>query len=175
MGQKWQPMHDKISLGRVGRPHGLSGAFFLWPYAEDLDRFTRLKQVVLTRGDKLLEATVQSVRLANGHAIVQTDQLTTPEDVRPWTGADLEVDAGERIQLPPGRYFHDQIIGLKVVTTSGEQVGVVESIMDGPANDVYVCRDGLKEHLIPAVDSIVKEIDLAAGAMRIDPIPGLLD
>lgn len=168
-------MPDLVSLGRVGRPHGISGAFLVWPYAEDLERFSRLKHVILTHGDKLLAVTVESVRLANGHAVIQTGQLATREDVRPWTGGDLEVDASERIQLPPGRFFHDQIIGLRVVTTSGEQVGVIESIMDCPANDIYVCRDGAKEHLIPAVDTIVKEIDLTAGAMKIDPIPGLLD
>jgi 16S rRNA processing protein RimM len=58
---------------------------------------------------------------------------------------------------------------------SGQPLGKVESIMDCPANDVYVCRDGAKEYLIPAVDTIVKEIDLAAGVMKIEPIPGLLD
>jgi 16S rRNA processing protein RimM len=168
-------MSDRVSLGRVGRPHGVSGAFLVWPYADDLERFSRLRHIVLTHRDKSLEATVESVRLAKGHVVIQTGQLATPEDVRPWTGGDLEVDASERIQLPPGRYFHDQIIGLKVITVTGEQVGVIESIMDGPANDVYVCRDGTKEHLIPAVETIVKEIDLTAGAMKIDPIPGLLD
>jgi len=168
-------MSDRISLGRIGRPHGISGAFFVWPYAEDIERFSLLKQIVLTHGDKSLGATVESVRIANGNVIIQTGELATPEDVRPWTGGDVEVDASQRVHLPPGRYFHDQIIGLKVVTTSGEEVGIIEAIMDCPANDVYVCRDGPKEHLIPAVDSIVKEIDLVACTMKIEPIPGLLD
>ena len=168
-------MADRVSLGRIGRPHGIAGAFLVWPYAEDLERFAHLKQFVLTRGEKTLVATVESVRLGAGHVVVQTDQLTTPEDVRPWTGGDIEVAAEERIKPPPGRYFHDQVLGLKVVTVSGQPVGKVESIMDCPANDVYVCRDGAKEYLIPAVDTIVKEIDLAAGVMKIEPIPGLLD
>lgn len=168
-------MTDRIALGRIGRPHGIAGAFLVWPYAEDLERFARLKQFVLSKGDKTLNATVESVRIANGYAVIQTGELTTPEDVRPWTGGDVEVDSAERIQPPPGRYFHDQILGLKVVTMQGTPVGIVESIMDCPANDVYVCRDGVKEYLIPAVDTIVKEIDLNACVMRIEPIPGLID
>ncbi len=166
---------DRVQLGRIGRAHGVAGAFRVRPYAEDVERFSRLHDVVLTRGPKTLAVTVTEVRAAAGNVIIQTGEITSPEDVRPWVGGELEIDASERIELPEGQYFYDQIIGLSVVTTGGEIVGTVESIIDGPANDVYAVRNGDKEHLIPATEQIVRSIDLGSGQMTIEPIPGLLE
>ncbi len=166
---------DRVALGKIGKAHGISGAFRVWPYADDLDRFADLKTVVLSRGAKSVTANVQSVRIAPGFAIIQTDILHTPEDVRIWLGGDIEIDATERVKLPEGKYFHDQIVGLTVETVDGKQVGKVVGIIDGPGNDVYVCEDGDHEFMIPAVDVFIKSIDIRGGRIVIDPIPGLLD
>lgn len=166
---------DRVALGKIGRAHGISGAFRVWPYAEDLERFAGLKTVILSRGPKSVTATVQSVRIAPGHVILQTDLLHTPEDVQVWLGGDIEIDATERVKLPEGKYFHDQIVGLTVETVDGKQVGKVVGIIDGPGNDVYVCQDGDHEFMIPAVDVFIKSIDIKSGRIVIDPIPGMLD
>lgn len=168
-------MAERIALGRIGRAQGLSGAFRVWPYAKNLERFSLLHEVVLTHGRHSLTVVVESVRPAKGCLIVQTEQLTTPEDVLPWINGDLEIDASERVTPPEGQYFHDDIIGLRVETTSGRRVGTITSILENAANDVYVCHNGETEYLIPAVDQFVKRIDIAEGVMVIEPIAGMLD
>ena len=168
-------MEERIALGRIGRAHGLSGAFRVWPYANDLERFSQVRQVVLTHGTRSLPAVVSNVRQAKGCLIVQTVEITTPDDVQPWVNGDLEIDARERVTLPPGQYFHDDIIGLRVETTSGKVIGTIESILENAANDVYVCRNGDAEYLIPAVDKFVKRIDVANRVMIIEPIAGMID
>jgi 16S rRNA processing protein RimM len=166
---------DRVALGKIGKAHGVSGAFRVWPYAEDLERFAGLKTVTISRGAKSIPATVESVRLAPGYAIVQTDVLHSPEDVQVWLGGDIEIDTTERVKLPEGKFFHDQIIGLAVETVDGRKVGKVVRIIDGPGNDVYVCQNGDREFMIPAVDVFVKLIDVKKGRMVIDPIPGMLE
>lgn len=168
-------MEERIALGRIGRAHGLSGAFRLWPYANNLERFSLLHEVVLTHGSRTLTVVVENVRQAKGCLIVQTQEITTPEDVQPWVNGDLEIDASERVTLPEGQYFHEDIIGLRVETTSGDTVGTIVSIIENAANDVYVCRNGEAEHLIPAVDEFVKQIDIPNGVMVIEPIAGMLE
>ena len=165
---------ERIALGRIGRAHGLKGAFRVWPYADDHERFKDLKAVTLTREEKSLLVTVEKARLAPGHVVVKTSELTSPEDVRPWIGGDIEVEESQRITLPAGQYFHDQIVGLRVRSTSGDEIGEIVKIIEAPANDVYVCSDGERQHLIPAVDEFVKKIDLTEGVMTIAVIPGLL-
>ncbi len=168
-------MADRVALGKIGKAHGLTGAFRVWPYADDLERFVDLEEVTIARGQKSVVAKVESVRVAPGHVVMQTDAIHTPEEVQIWLGGDIEIDARERVELPEGQYFHDEIIGLKVETVEGRRVGMIVEVLDGPANDIYVCLDGEREHMIPAVDAFVKSIDIEAGKMIIDPIPGLID
>jgi 16S rRNA processing protein RimM len=167
-------MSERVALGRIGKAHGLQGAFRVWPYADDTARFARLEKVVLTNGPRSVNARVCSVQAAGGFVIMRTDAIITPEDVRAWLGGDLEIDESDRIEPEAGRYFHDQLIGLTVVTVSGETVGTIAAILDMPANDVYVCCDGDREYLIPAVDEFVRMIDPAAGRMVIAPITGMI-
>ena len=93
-------MEERIALGRIGRAHGLSGAFRLWPYANNLERFSLLHEVVLTHGSRTLTVVIENVRQTKGCLIVQTKEITTPEDVQPWINGDLEIDASERVSLP---------------------------------------------------------------------------
>lgn len=166
--------NQRVSLGRIGKAHGVKGGFRVWPYADNHERLGDLKRVTLHYRDRTMPVDVTEVRLGQGFVILWTRQFETPEDVRPWIGGDLEIEASERIALPEGQYFHDQIIGLKVRTTEGRDVGEIVRVIDGPANDVYVCADGAREHLIPAVDQFVRSIDIEAGVMTIATIPGLL-
>jgi 16S rRNA processing protein RimM len=166
---------DRVALGKIGKAHGVKGAFRVWPYADDLERFADLKRVTLTRGAKTLATSVESVRIAPGYVIMQTDAVHTPEEVQIWLGGDLEIESAERVELPEGKFFHDQVIGLSVETVEGKKVGKVIEIIDGPGNDVYVCSDGANEFLIPAVDVFVKSIDVKNGRMVIEPIPGMLE
>lgn len=174
-GREIEVAADRVALGRIGKAHGVHGAFRVWPYADDLDRFAALKSVTLSRGAKSVTAHVESVTIAAGFAIIQTDAIRSPEEVQIWLGGDLEIELSERVVLPEGRYFHDQIIGLKVETVAGEKVGIVVQVIDGPANDVYVCRSEDNEYMIPAVAEFVKSVDIKNGKMIIDPIPGMID
>ena len=58
---------------------------------------------------------------------------------------------------------HHQLIGLEVTTVSGQGMGRIEEIMEKPANDVWVSREGSVEHLIPATDDAITEVDLSGG------------
>ena len=78
-------------------------------------------------------------------------------------GRYLEVPDQAMRPLEPGRFYHRQVVGLAVVTQSGERVGVIEEVLERPANDVWVSREGQVEHLIPATKDAVVEVDLAGG------------
>jgi len=78
-------------------------------------------------------------------------------------GRYLEVPEGEMRELAAGRFYHHQVVGLAVVTESGESIGVVEEVLERPANDVWVSRQGTIEHLIPATKDAVLEVDVTNG------------
>ena len=77
--------------------------------------------------------------------------------------------------LHEDEYYHDQIIGLQVITTDGELIGAVTDILSGTSNDNYIVRGSTGEVLIPAIEDIIQSIDLHKGIITIEAINGLLD
>jgi len=88
------------------------------------------------------------------------DNRTLAELVR---GRYLEIPDGEMRTLESGRLYHRQLVGLAVVTSAGKTLGVIEEVLERPANDVWVSREGTIEHLIPATGDAVVEVDIAGG------------
>ena len=79
-----------------------------------------------------------------------------------------EVPAAEE-----GEYFHYQLIGLKVRTVDGEDLGELAEILETGSNDVYVVAGDGGEVLVPALSRVVREIDIDAGLMVVDLPEGL--
>ena len=90
-------------------------------------------------------------------------------------GLDVEVPRSEAHPLPRGQFYWHEVIGLAVEDArTGEQLGTVRDIIETGANDVYVVQGARGEILVPAIKSVVKQIDPPAGRMLIEPLPGLL-
>jgi 16S rRNA processing protein RimM len=85
------------------------------------------------------------------------------------------VRADDRPQLPDGEYYHHQLIGLQVVSDEGDILGILTGIIETGANDVYIVRsENDREVLLPAIESVILEIDLERSEMLVRVIPGLI-
>ncbi len=89
------------------------------------------------------------------------------------TGLWLCVPQSEVPSAQEGEYFHYQLIGLKVRTVEGEDLGELAEILETGSNDVYVVTGLDGEVLVPALSRVVLEIDIAAGLMVVDLPEGL--
>jgi 16S rRNA processing protein RimM len=90
-------------------------------------------------------------------------------------GRYLQVPESTLDQPPEDTYYWFQLIGLHVVSTTGEELGQISEIITTGSNDVFVVSGPRGELLIPAIDDVVQEVDIAAARMLIEPIAGLLD
>ena len=86
----------------------------------------------------------------------------------------LQVPETNLNPLPPGEYYRFQLLGLMVRANNGQDLGRVVDVLSTPENDVYVARSPRGEVLIPAVDDIVQDVDLDAGVITVEIVPGLL-
>ena len=86
----------------------------------------------------------------------------------------MEIYRSQVHSLPEGQYYYFQLIGLEVWTTQGEFLGNITEILATESNDNYVVRNTNGEILIPAIEDVVKSIDLDKGCLVIEPIAGLL-
>jgi 16S rRNA processing protein RimM len=76
--------------------------------------------------------------------------------------------------MPEGEYYRIQLLGLRVVSTEGQELGTIEDVFSTRENDVYVARGEAGEVLVPAIDDVVVGIDLEKRVVTVEVIPGLL-
>lgn len=112
--------------------------------------------------------------LPGGYALLRLEGLESVETVRSLAGQWL-VAPGEPVpDLPPGEYYHYQLVGLEVVTDQGEELGTLQEVLVTGSNDVYVVRSATgDEILLPAISQVVKDVDLPAGRILVHLIDGL--
>jgi len=84
------------------------------------------------------------------------------------------VRADDRPSLPGGEYYHHQILGLRVLSDQGHDLGIVTQILETGANDVcVVSHESSPDLLLPMIDSVILDINLEQGEMRVHLLPGL--
>jgi 16S rRNA processing protein RimM len=105
--------------------------------------------------------------------VLKLASIDTEEDAEALRGAPVEVDASALPRPPAGTYYHYQIIGAKVVTTGGEDLGVVAEILETGSNDVYVVRADGSEVLVPALAGVILDVDVDRGVIEVDLPEGL--
>ena len=114
-------------------------------------------------------------RVTEKGAILRLDVATTRDEARDLIGAYLYVPDSEAVDLPEGEYFVHQIVGLRVLTTDGEELGTIREVLPTGSNDVYVVRGRRGEVLIPALKDVLQRVDLEAGTLTVVIPPGLMD
>jgi len=152
-------MSERVSVGRVGKPHGLAGAFFVEDASEDPDRFA-VGAELLAGGEAV--RVIESKR-ARGRPVIRLDR-------RVERGATLEVPRDALGPVGEDEYYVFQLVGLDVEEEGGRPLGRVTDVAPGVANDALELDSGLS---LPMVEECVRKVDL--DARRILVAPGYAD
>jgi len=145
-----------VPVGRVGRPHGVDGAFVVEDGSDDPRRFEP-GATLLVDGEPAI--VVVSRRVGKRRHAIRLDRQVE-------RGAELCV---RRSELPPpdeGSYYVADLVGTEVLDADGTRLGAVREVLPGPANDVLELDSG---RLLPLVEDCVREIDLEAGRILLNP------
>jgi 16S rRNA processing protein RimM len=188
----------QLVVGRITRPHGVRGEVSVEVHTDEPARRFAVGSVLVTDPAEAGPLTVASVRWHTGRLLVGFDGITDRDQAESLRGIWLTLDSAQAGSSDDPDEFHDhELIGLTVVTVSGEPVGQVTDVRHfgqdllviepagrgdtapasaGPGGQVRPGQpaqpDGL---LVPFVAAIVPEVDVAAGRLVIDPPPGLLE
>jgi 16S rRNA processing protein RimM len=138
-----------VGVGRVGRPHGLAGAFVVENASDEPERFAEGATVYVEREP----ATVVESKTAGGRVVVRLDRTVR-------RGAVLELPERE---LPPAgedAFYVYQLVGLTVEEEGGRVLGRVKDVTPGVANDVLELEGGIA---LPMVEDCVRAVDLEEG------------
>jgi 16S rRNA processing protein RimM len=145
---------DFVAVGRVGKPHGLDGSFFVEGASKRAEVFAAGATLYV---DETAAEVVSSKRGAGGRPVIRLDRRVD-------RGATLAVPRESLPPLAEDEYYAFQLVGLAVEEEGGRYVGRVTDVLDYPANDVLELDSGLS---LPLVEACVRQVDLDGGRIVI--------
>lgn len=151
-------------VGQVTAAYGVEGAVKVLPLTDFDDRFHEGSTLMLDGSER----TVEWSRTAGGGLVIKFRGIDNRTVAELYRGRYLEVGEDAARPAGEGRFYHHQLIGLAVTTASGQRMGRIEEVLERPANDVWVSRDGTLEYLIPATHDAVLNVDVSAGVVVAD-------
>ncbi len=169
-------MEKYFQVGIITSAHGVRGEVKVFPTTDDARRFKRLKNVILDAGKERISLEIEGVKFLKQFVILKFKGIDTINDVEKYRKCPLLVERKDAVRLSRDEYFVADLEGLTVRGEDGTDIGVLKSVMETGANDVYVIalNDG-RELLLPAIKQCVLEVDVEAGFIRIHILEGLLD
>ena len=159
-----------ITIGRILTTWGVKGKLKVKLETDFPQRFAPGSKVYINQQPM----TIDSTEWHGDKLIIKLNTIDSIEDARKLREKTIEIHRNQVHPLPVGQYYHFQLIDLEVWTTQGELLGSITEIITTGSNDNYVVRGAKGEILIPAIEDVVKSIDLDKGCLIIEPIEGLL-
>lgn len=163
-----------LAIGFLRRPHGVSGEIIMDLHTDFPDRIKSGRKVYI--GEKHEAATFGSVRVHGNGLLVTLRGYDTPETVGRFRNQWVYVKAKEVPPLPEGQYYLYELIGVDVVDDNGNPLGKIVEVLETGANNVYVVRDDSgKEILLPAIPSVILDLDMTQRSMKVHLLDGLIE
>jgi 16S rRNA processing protein RimM len=163
-----------LAVGRVIKPHGVNGEVRVEPMTDQPERFGWLKAIFVGEA-RPRRVGVISARRHGNFVLLKLDGYPTRTEAELLRNELLQVPEDEAIPLEEGEYFLHQLLGLQVVTESGQRLGRLTDVLETGANNVFIIDGPDGELLVPDIPDVVLEVDIAGGRVVIRPLPGLLD
>ncbi len=161
----------RVVVGRINQTWGLRGHVKVTPFTSNPERLTTGAELyVAGKPTHVLDCVTPQ-----GYPIMQFAGYENREAAQQLRDELIEIDEASLPDLPDNEYYIDDLKGLTVVASTGEEIGKLVDVLTTGANDVYVVRrTGQKDALIPAIADVLLDVDLEAQRMTIELIPGLI-
>lgn len=171
-GSARQPPNFLV-VGRIVRPHGIRGGLVVEQFSKMIQSIRPGMEIFL--GDTKTPSIVTSIRLHRGRYLLAIEGCEDRDTAEQWRDVEIRLESGEIESLQEGEYYHWQLLGLRVCCEDGEVLGEIAEIVETGANDVFVVRNETgDEVLLPAIKSVIREVNLERGKVIVHLLPGLL-
>lgn len=155
-----------LEAGEIVSTHGIQGEVKILPWADGPEFLLKFREFYIDGK----AVAVQSSRIHKTCVLAKLEGIEDPEAATLLRGKIVSIDRN-KVRLPKGTVFIADLLGCRVITEEGEEIGKIKDVLTMPASDVYVIH-GEKKYMIPAVKEFVKEINVEEGFVRVHLIEG---
>ena len=156
-------MEDLIRVGVIINTFGVKGEVKIYP---DIDYFDQLERVFIK--DK--EYKIEKLRDQKGIIIAKFEGIDDINQIENLKNEEVMIALEDRPELPEGKHYVGDLLGLEVITEDGQVLGTLDNIYNTGANDIYE----VGEILLPATDEVIKQIDMENKKIIVHLLKGLI-
>lgn len=167
-------MLEYLSIGQIVNTHGIKGELKVFPLTDDVARFNKLKEVYIEAKGEMTKYKVESAKHLKNTVILKLKGIDTMNDAEKLRQLYIKVGRWDAVRLPKDAYFICDIVDSEVYDIHGVLLGTLYDVLQTGSNDVYVVKTEGKDLLIPALKSVVMEINLQTKKIIVDLPEGLL-
>lgn len=167
---------ERVTVGRVVRPHGVRGEVTVAVLSDVPDRFDPGSRLLMAReeGGPAVTVEVASSRAQKGGVVVRFTGIEDRDQAEELRNAWLEVELSQVPPAPPGIYYHFQLLGCRCYD-GGTELGEVVDLVEDGGGLLLIVSNGERRVPLPFVASFLKEVDVAGRRIDFELPPGLVD
>ena len=168
-------MTDYLEIGQIVNIFGIKGMVKVKPFTDDCKRFDKLKKVYIKNKNSKKKYEIDEIKHHKGMVLIKFKGIDNPEQANLLRENYILVNREEEEPLEENTYYIVDMIGLEVYTEENEFLGNLEDIFNTGSNDIYVVKNELgKQILLPAIEEVIKKIDMENKKVIVHLIPGLV-
>ena len=168
-------MEEYLEIGQIVNTNGLKGSLKVIPLTDDITRFEDLKTVYIQEKKDLVEFKIQDVKYSKNMVLLKLEGIDDIGEAEKFKNFYIKINRKDAVELEEDSYFIVDIIGCKVFTDENEFLGKVIDVFQTGSNDVYTVKNNEdKEILLPAIEDVIKDIDIANKKIVVKLMDGLI-
>ena len=168
-------MLPNLEIGQIVNTFGIKGMVKVKPFTDDIKRFDNLKTVYIEKNNTQKEYEIEEVKYHKDMVLIKFKDVDTVEQAELLRNAYLTISRDSAEKLEEGRYYIVDMLGLEVYTDEQVLLGILDDIFNTGSNDIYVVKDKQgKQILLPAIQDVIKQIDMENRKMIVHLLPGLV-
>ena len=162
---------QEMEIGKIVNTHGLKGHVKVEPWCDGIETFEYLDSIFI----KGTEYNIESVKPHKNIFLLKLKNIDDINVAEGFKGAIITADREKLPPLPEGTYYITDIIGLEVYEDE-KYIGKISDWIETGSNNVYVIkRPKGKDVLIPAIDDVIKKIDIENKTMSVKLLEGVME
>ena len=168
-------MLPNLEIGQIVNTFGIKGMVKVKPFTDDIRRFDELKTVYVEKNSTKTEYEIEEVKYHKDMVLIKFKGIDNVEQAEMLRNSYLTVSRDSVEKLEEGRYYIVDLLGLEVYTDEQILLGTLEDIFNTGSNDIYVVKDKKgKQILLPAIQDVIKQIDIENKKIIVHLLPGLV-
>lgn len=168
-------MLPDLEVGQIVNTFGIKGMVKVMPFTDDIRRFDKLDKVYIEKNKSKKEYKIEEVKYHKNMVLIKFEGIDKIEQAEELRNSYLTVSRDSVEELEEGRYYIVDLLGLDVYTDEQVLLGTLDDIFNTGSNDIYVVKNKEgKQILLPAIEDVIKQVDLENKKIIVHLLPGLV-